>query len=523
MIPPILHQSWKTAEVPEPLARYAQKWRDLHPGWDYRLWTDQDLRDLVQREYPAWLENFDRYPKPIMRVDLARCLILKSLGGVYADLDAEPLQRLEALRHEDRPILFEEPASHVNNEFVRARGFTRDVVSNALMLSPAGHPFWDQVLSLMQRCQSATNPLDATGPFLLTAAVHRSPPTQRPRVCPAYLMSPADKYGQPTPPPAGHRAPPLAQHHWHGSWWKSDPTQPILRHLPPAEAASPPAPAAPWWRGLGSGRKRVPPPALTPGGDQVLIAIPVRDAATTLPTLFQQLLALNHPVEQRSLAFLEGDSTDHSYAMLQDFCRQHRHAFRTIHLLRHHLRAPAYLRRWEPQHQRERRARIARIRNRLLARALGHEDWVLWLDADIIQFPPDLIADLRAVGAPVVHPHCVQTPGGPSFDQNAWINENTLSPEQRAPFCKDGLYQPPVGFHRLYLSDLRYHEQVHLHSVGGTALLVDARIHRAGIHFPTRPEAGLIETEAFAARVRAQGWPIVGLPNYEVRHNRRVG
>ena len=72
MIPPILHQSWMTANVPEALATYAQKWRDLHPGWPYRLWTDQDLRDLVQREYPSLLELFDGYPKPIMRVDLAR-------------------------------------------------------------------------------------------------------------------------------------------------------------------------------------------------------------------------------------------------------------------------------------------------------------------------------------------------------------------------------------------------------------------------------------------------------------------
>lgn len=472
---------------------------------------------------PALRALFERYPKPIMRVDLARCLILKLYGGVYADLDAEPLRELDALRAVDRPLLFAEPASHVNNEFVLARGFTTEVVSNALMVSPASHPFWDRVLDLMQTCQSATNPLDATGPFLLTAAVQRCPPALRPRVDPAYLMSPTDKYGLPTPRPPGAREEPLVQHHWHGSWWKSDPSQPIRHHPPPPKAVTPAEPAASGWRNRWPGLRPRRPSLHTPAGNRVLIAIPVRNAATTLGSLFQHLLALEYPVDQRTLAFIEGDSTDHSYAMLEDFCRQYRDAFRTIHLLRHHQRAPAYLRRWEPQHQRERRARIARIRNRLLARALDREDWVLWLDADIIQFPPDLMTTLRAVGAPVVHPHCVQTPGGPSFDQNAWISEMTLTTEQREPYFRDGLYQPPTGFHRIYLSDLRYHEQVQLHSVGGTALLVDARLHRAGINFPTRPEAGLIETEAFAARVRAQGWPIIGLPNLEVRHNRRTG
>jgi|APTNR8051073442_1049403.scaffolds.fasta_scaffold00178_12 GT2 family glycosyltransferase len=516
MIPPILHQSWMTANVPVALAAYAQQWRDLHPGWHYRLWTDQDLRDLVQREYPSLLDLFDGYPKPIMRVDLARCLILKSQGGVYADLDAEPLRSLDELRAEDRPILFEEPASHVENEFVRVRGFAREVVSNALMLSPPGHPFWDRVVDLMKRCRGATNPLDATGPFLLTAAVPTSPPDERPRVRPAYQLSPMDKYGQPTPPPAGAHEPPLVQHHWLGSWWKTDPAQPIRPPVVPAQTEPPPRYRSWPWR-------RRPIPIRPPAGDQVLIAIPVRNAATTLEALFQHLLALTHPVEKRTLAFIEGDSTDHSYALLEDFVQQHRAAFRDIHLLRHHQRAPNYTHRWEPQHQRERRSGIARIRNRLLQRALGREDWVLWLDADIIQFPPTLIDDLRAVGAPVVHPNCVQTAGGPSFDLNAWIRERTVSREQMRPYLVDGLFQPPVGHNRLYLSDLRYHDRIPLHSVGGTCLLVAADVHRAGLHFPIRPEAGLIETEAFAARVRAHGCPIIGLPNYEVRHNRRAG
>ncbi len=520
MIPRILHQSWMTASVPEPLAAYARKWRELHPGWTYRLWTDDDLRELVHREFPALRELFDSYPKPIMRVDLARCLMLKTHGGVYADLDAEPLRNLDALCAEDRPILFEEPASHVANEFVRARGFARDVASNALMLSPAGHPFWDDVVKLLQRCRGAANPLDATGPFLLTAAVHAAPPMRRPRVRPAYQLSPTDKYGQPTPIPAGLHEPPVAQHHWHGTWWKTDPAQPIQQHVAPAMVEHP---RVARWPRVWPWRRSAPPQDLPAAGDEVLIAIPVRNASATLAPLFQHLLALTHPVEKRTLAFIEGDSTDDSFALLDEFRRHHHDAFRAVHLLRHHQRAPDYLRRWEPRHQRERRARIARIRNRLLARALGREDWVMWLDADIVQFPPDLIADLRAVGAPVVHPNCVQTPGGPSFDLNAWINEKTLSPEQKAPYMKEGLYQPPAGFHRLYLSDLRYHDRIPLHSVGGTALLVDARIHRAGINFPTRPEAGLIETEAFAARVRAHGWPVIGLPNYEVKHARRTG
>jgi hypothetical protein len=521
VIPPILHQSWINADVPERLAVYARTWRALHPDWDYRLWTDHDLRDFVGREHPHMLELFDRYPKPIMRVDLARCLLLKTHGGIYADLDTEPLRSLDGLRAGERPLLWEEPASHGANEFVRARGFADQLLSNACMLSPAGDPFWDRLLDLMQRCQHAANPLDATGPFLLTAAVHAAPPGVRPWIGPAYQLSPVDKYGNTTARPDHISDAPLVQHHWHGTWWKEDPDQPIQHRPTPAPRAAPPARPSLLQR-LWPRRPR----ALPEGparGDHVLLAIPVRNAAATLPALFDRLLALTHPAHKRSLAFIEGDSTDSSPALLKAFCREHRDAFARVTLLRHHERAPTYQRRWEPRHQRERRARIARIRNRLLKKALGREDWVLWLDADIIEFPPTLIADLLAVGAPVVHPNCVLRRDGPSFDLNAWISERTLSPEEKAPFMQDGLYQPPMGFHRLYLSDLRYRDRIPLHSVGGTTLLVDARLHRAGYTFPATPRDGLIETEAFAANLQTSHIPIIGLPNYEVQHAPRTG
>ena len=198
MIPRILHQTWRDAEIPAPLVRHAETWRRFHPGWDYRFWTDADLARFVAERFPAWKPVFDTCPHPIMRVDLARYLILKAEGGVYADLDTDALAPLDGLLASDRPVFGLEPPSHSALEFARARGFTR-LVCNAVIGSPPEHGFWDHLLGLLRLCRNAPGPLDATGPFVLTAAIDRAPPAVAPDILPAHVFSPADKDGAPTP------------------------------------------------------------------------------------------------------------------------------------------------------------------------------------------------------------------------------------------------------------------------------------------------------------------------------------
>ncbi len=86
-------------------------------------------------------------------------------------------------------------------------------------------------------------------------------------------------------------------------------------------------------------------------------------------------------------------------------------------------------------------------------------------------------------------------------------------------WVKDGLYQPPSDFWgRLHLSDLRHLDKVELHGVGGTMLLVDASLHRAGLIFPEKPYKDLVETEGLGVLARDVGVPAVGLPKVEIFH-----
>ncbi len=126
-IPRIIHQTWKTREIPALWASAQESWPALHPGWEYRFWTDQDLLDLVAGRAPELLALFRAYPDSIQRVDAARYLILREIGGVYVDLDIACLRPLD-------PFL---PGGGVLLAPTTPLG-----VSNDFMLAEPGHPLF---------------------------------------------------------------------------------------------------------------------------------------------------------------------------------------------------------------------------------------------------------------------------------------------------------------------------------------------------------------------------------------------
>ncbi|MGJ5205387.1 glycosyltransferase [Bradyrhizobium sp. HKCCYLR20261] len=246
----------------------------------------------------------------------------------------------------------------------------------------------------------------------------------------------------------------------------------------------------------------------------VLILTPMKSAARYLDGYFAGLQALTYPHELLSLGILEGDSDDDTYAQLQVLMGLACKHFQSKHLFKRDFGKviPVHLPRHTAVYQSARRAVLARARNHLLFNALRTQDWVLWLDADVIAYPPDIIERLIALGLDIVHPHCVTAYGGDTFDRNAWADHG-----------------------RTYMQDLRGRERVRLDSVGGTMLLVRADRHRDGLVFPPffygaqsrwaripHPSrghlVGEIETEGFALMAKDMGIECWGLPDLEILH-----
>jgi len=201
--------------------------------------------------------------------------------------------------------------------------------------------------------------------------------------------------------------------------------------------------------------------------DRILILTPVKDAEQFLNDYFKSIYKLTYPHTLISVAFLESDSSDQSYSRLMQELPELRKNFRSASVWKKDfgLHIPEGVPRWAPHIQLERRAVLAKSRNHLLLRALDDEDWVLWLDTHLIEFPDNVIERLLQVGRGIVQPNCVLEYGGRSFDVNAW---------------RDG--------GRYHLHDLRMEgDVVKLDAVGGTMLLVRAEIHRDGLIFPPFP------------------------------------
>lgn len=174
MIPKIIHQTWKSSEVPRALRFFQQTWRAHHPDWEYRLWTDNDNRDFLARYYPWFLPVFDGYLAPICRADAIRYFLLRHFGGVYVDLDFECLAPLDSFLVGHHAMLGLEPVRH-HEQYGNRLDDVQRLACNALMASKPGHVFWDHVIDYMVREQANPGPLDATGPFLLSRALESYP------------------------------------------------------------------------------------------------------------------------------------------------------------------------------------------------------------------------------------------------------------------------------------------------------------------------------------------------------------
>ncbi len=86
-IPKIIHQTWKTSAVPQWALPTTQSWRDLNPGYTYRMWDDASAERLIREQYPELVPAFEEHMAPVQRADVFRYAVVHAYGGVYADID----------------------------------------------------------------------------------------------------------------------------------------------------------------------------------------------------------------------------------------------------------------------------------------------------------------------------------------------------------------------------------------------------------------------------------------------------
>lgn len=162
MIPRILHHIW-LGPRPVPDA-WAGAWAAMHPGWEQRIWREDDLEalDMTLRKQYERKVNEGCWPGA---ADIARLEILKAHGGVYVDIDSRPLRTFEGADFMDADVFAAyEPVASLPGR-----------VANGTIGAVAGADAIDTCIWLIGRMRTLEPAWDTTGGTALTAAmlVHR--------------------------------------------------------------------------------------------------------------------------------------------------------------------------------------------------------------------------------------------------------------------------------------------------------------------------------------------------------------
>jgi cellulose synthase/poly-beta-1,6-N-acetylglucosamine synthase-like glycosyltransferase len=148
--------------------------------------------------------------------------------------------------------------------------------------------------------------------------------------------------------------------------------------------------------------------------ERVLVLTPLRDAAFYLPKYFDLLSELTYPHDLIDLAFLVGDSTDETLAVLSAELnriqsRTDSIPFHSVTIIEKNFGSVFGNMDVESRHgfaaQGPRRKAIGRARNYLLYAALKPEhSWVFWRDVDLVDSPKKIIEDFVAHDKDVLVP-----------------------------------------------------------------------------------------------------------------------
>ncbi|MDR2773644.1 MAG: glycosyl transferase [Tannerella sp.] len=192
-IPKIIHQIYEDPDIPECLLEIAETWKQHHPGWEYRFWNKPAIERFMESVCPEYVSRYNAFPFDVQRWDAIRYLILYYQGGLYADIDYECLEPLDALLYGSSCCMGLEPPANA------IRYNMPYIVGNALMASIPGHSYFEQIIrdvfnenniSVPENKNKAMHIIKTTGPFMTTRIYDACPSKEEVTLLPAELIAP---------------------------------------------------------------------------------------------------------------------------------------------------------------------------------------------------------------------------------------------------------------------------------------------------------------------------------------------
>lgn len=164
VIPFLIHQTFKSSDVPQGMVDAASSWSGLNRDHDYRFHDDAAHVELLRDRFDAdVLAAYRKITYGAFKADLWRYCVLHEFGGIYADIDTVcRLPMTELLQAEDRFVVPE-------------AGTVKSAVFNAFIAAMPGHPFLAAAIERATRIILSSDSFDGymtTGPGNLGAAMN---------------------------------------------------------------------------------------------------------------------------------------------------------------------------------------------------------------------------------------------------------------------------------------------------------------------------------------------------------------
>lgn len=185
MLPKKIHQIWLSdgsGKVPNPITKeYTEKTRSLHPDFEYKLWDNKMVEDLLESSgLIMWKKLYERASPFICKCDIARYFILYMEGGIYMDLDVNMFKPLNDKDLQSDLLFFHENRKLPNDEIVmnNKKPILTYSVCNSIIGSTQGNPFWNYLATNIQiafdrkgYASGIEDVMLTTGPRILTTSI----------------------------------------------------------------------------------------------------------------------------------------------------------------------------------------------------------------------------------------------------------------------------------------------------------------------------------------------------------------
>ena len=139
-------QTWKTHALPACYYNNSMKLQSLNPDWKYMLFDDNDIVVFIKEKMPQYYNAFANMKYKIQQIDFFRYLVIYHYGGVYLDLDVEPLESLDNIYYEyGDQCIFPVELQNITDSIITSQGFPH-LIGNYAFYSPPNHPFLKRII-----------------------------------------------------------------------------------------------------------------------------------------------------------------------------------------------------------------------------------------------------------------------------------------------------------------------------------------------------------------------------------------